>query len=106
MATTSQTAGSPAVTSSYVNSKHTHVSNIPSPTPPPAHAKFVDLSSTIAASISLVLCSFTIGSALWLWTHKTARPHLDRISFRLSLWAMAAQIIQDIIYITLYAPVR
>jgi hypothetical protein len=31
--------------------------------------------------------------------------HLDRISFRLSLWAMAAQVIQDIIYITLYAPV-
>lgn len=71
----------------------------------PRSLQFVDLSSTIAAAISLVFCAFVLFFALYIWRDKQARVHLDRISFRLSLWAMAAQIIQDIVYITLYAPV-
>jgi len=56
--------------------------------------------------VSLILCLLVLLAAGYIWLHKSARGYLDRISFRLSLWAMVAQILQDVVYITLYAPVR
>nr|XP_031860363.1 uncharacterized protein CI109_004251 [Kwoniella shandongensis]KAA5527435.1 hypothetical protein CI109_004251 [Kwoniella shandongensis] len=63
----------------------------------------VNASSTRATIVSLVLALFILSSSLWIYSHHSARPKIDRISFKLLLWSMAFEVIYDVVYIVLDA---
>ena len=61
--------------------------------------------STVAGGISLGMSLFILISTAWIWTYPDARHYLDRISFRLLLWAVAFEVIYDTDSIIFYSNV-
>jgi hypothetical protein len=55
--------------------------------------------SVIAAGVSIGCCLLVLAFSLWVWSVRSARGFLDRISFRLLLWSMFFEIIYGINYI-------
>ncbi|KAK4689569.1 hypothetical protein P7C73_g524, partial [Tremellales sp. Uapishka_1] len=64
-------------------------------------AAIANLSSVIGSGISLSMCTFVLAASLTIWSVKSARPTLDRLSFRLLLWSMVFEIAYDICFIYL-----
>lgn len=59
--------------------------------------------SWVLSGLSILCSFFILGSAWYLHTRPHTRHCVDRISFRLLCWAMAVEIIYDIMYIGIYA---
>lgn len=55
--------------------------------------------SVISAAVSIGVCVLVLLLAAWVWSIRSARGFLDRVSFRLLLWSMFFEIIYDVNYI-------
>jgi hypothetical protein len=49
--------------------------------------------------VSIGCCVLVLVLALWVWSVRSARGFLHRVSFRLLLWSMFFEIIYDVNYI-------
>jgi len=55
--------------------------------------------SVYSAGVSIGCCVLVLLLSLWVWSVRSARGFLDRVSFRLLLWSMFFEIIYDVNYI-------
>ncbi|ORY28028.1 hypothetical protein BCR39DRAFT_588919 [Naematelia encephala] len=62
----------------------------------------LDLAISCVAGITLVAALFILLSSLWVYATPAARHILDRVSFRLLCWLMAAESLYAILFIVLY----
>ncbi|BEI92232.1 uncharacterized protein CcaverHIS019_0410520 [Cutaneotrichosporon cavernicola] len=64
------------------------------------------LVSVGAAAVSLVCCLTILLTAAWVWTVRSARVFLDRVSFRLLLSCLVWEIVYDVNYISVVLAAR
>ncbi|WVF67369.1 hypothetical protein IAT40_002124 [Kwoniella sp. CBS 6097] len=69
----------------------------------PAQAYSSGIASLAGACLSLFMCTFVMATTGWIWSHKSCRYLLDRVSFRLLLWAMFCEFWYASLYLFLYA---
>ena len=62
-----------------------------------------DRVACIAASIALSLCTTFILASLYVYSVRSARNELDRVSFRLLLLTMVFELVYGLSYIVLYS---
>ncbi|OCF30895.1 hypothetical protein I317_01605 [Kwoniella heveanensis CBS 569] len=61
------------------------------------------VASLAGAALSLFMCTFVMATTGWIWSHKSCRHLLDRVSFRLLLWSMFCEFWYAVLYLFLYA---
>lgn len=59
----------------------------------------LSMTANVFAGLSIVLALFILGSALYLRSRPDLRHTIDRVSFRLMLWSMIAEILFGINYL-------
>ncbi|WVR09692.1 hypothetical protein IAU60_006767 [Kwoniella sp. DSM 27419] len=69
----------------------------------PLQASSSGVASLVAAATSVTLCFSILAIAAWMWTYKSVRSILDRISFRLLMVAMFFEFWYAGMYLFLYA---
>ncbi|WVQ94965.1 hypothetical protein IAU59_002056 [Kwoniella sp. CBS 9459] len=69
----------------------------------PGQAYSSGVASLAGACLSLFMCLFVMATTGWIWSHRSCRHLLDRVSFRLLLWAMFCEFWYAVIYLFLYA---